>query len=403
MSCGSVETTRVKPQYGVVIVGGSLGGATAADALIDAGYDGPITIIGDEPHAAYARPPLSKEILSGSLADESIVLATKPNTNLTVRTNTAAVGLDVSRRAVQLAGGERIPFDGLIIATGASARRLGRAPGQIVVRTLDDAIGLRTAMADAESVLVVGGGFLAMEVASAAHDRGAKVTVLSAHEPLQRALGQFLADLVVTTARLQGVTVNTSLAVELLHDGTRVTGVRTVDGRTYEADIIVTAIGDTPNTDWLVGSGLRLTTGGWVAVDSYCRATVPDVEFGTITAAGDVAATVTGETIRRMPHWENAIGQARAAARTLLEGPTAPYRPEPFFWTSAFGLAVKIAGNPPMYGNPEVLRGNPEVLRGKPKDYSALLRWSKNDSTAAAAVNYRIPVPKLKRLASTPA
>jgi 3-phenylpropionate/trans-cinnamate dioxygenase ferredoxin reductase subunit len=396
MPCRGSQAARMKRRRGVVIVGGSIAGATAADALIDAGYDGQITLIGDEPYPAYARPPLSKEILAGSVADDSIVISTKSHADLTVRTHSAAVGLDTRDRAVVVTGGDRIPFDRLVIATGTRARQLGDAPGQIVVRTLDDAIALRTAMTGAESVLVVGGGFLAMEVASAAHDRGLRVTVLSSRTPLQGALGEFLADLVVATARRQGVTVTTSPAVTLCHNGTRPTGAITADGNTYEADIVVTAIGDIPNTEWLTGSGVALTKDGWVAVDPYCRATISGVDSGTVVAAGDVAATVTDGIVTRMPHWENAIGQARAATRTLLDGAMKPYRPEPFFWTSAFGLAIKIAGTLPT-------QGNPQVLKGCIQDHSALLRWSTEHHTVIAAVNHRIPVARLKRMAASDA
>jgi NADPH-dependent 2,4-dienoyl-CoA reductase/sulfur reductase-like enzyme len=384
----------MKHQHGAVIVGGSLAGATAAEALSDEGYDGPITLVGDEPYPAYARPPLSKEILAGSVADDSIVIPMKSSPDLTVRTHTAAVGLDIWDRAVVLTGGERVRFDRLIIATGTSARRLGDAPGQRVVRTLDDAVGLRAAMSDAESLLVIGGGFLAMEVASAAHDNGLKVTIVSNRNPLQDALGEFLANLVVNAARSRGITVTTSPAVELRHDGTRLTGAQTSDGRTYDADIVVTAIGDTPNTAWLTDSGITLTKEGFVVVDSYCQATIPGIAAGTVVAAGDVAASVSERGVVRMPHWENAIGQARAAARTLLDGPGDPYQAQPFFWTSAFGLAIKIAGKLPVHGSPE-------VLKGCPQDHSALLRWPSDRHTTIAAVNHRIAVARLKRMTVT--
>lgn len=349
----------------VVVVGASIAGISAVDALRAEGFDGRIMLIGAEPHGPYARPPLSKGVLDGSLAPESTLLPV-PEAGVELRTGVAATGLDQDRRVVTLDDGDRVHYDGLMIATGSRARRLeegvtsGGPAAELVLRSLDDAVQLRDRLAGARSVVVVGGGFLGMEVASSARGLGLDVTVIDLRPPLVAVLGPFLAGLFARAAQERGVRIVVGHAkVRLLRDGDRTIGAE-VDGRRVEADVVVTAVGDRPNVEWLAGSGIA-TVGG-VTVDDRCRAN------GDVVAAGDVAAIRAGASTRRMPFWSNAIAQAQCAAKALLRG-----------------------------GDPVLLAGS---VTGPPGERSALLHWVDGDHRAAAAVNHKVSQAKLRRLAA---
>ncbi|MFB7476985.1 NAD(P)/FAD-dependent oxidoreductase [Kitasatospora sp. NPDC056184] len=362
----------------IVVVGGSIAALTAAGSLRAEGYDGSLVLLSEEAHPPYSRVPLSKGLRSGDALRDAVLLP-EPGDGIELRTGARADSLDPARRVVTLADGEEVPYDGLVVATGARPRRLG-GEGELVVRTLDDAELLAARLAGARSVAVVGAGFLGMELASTCRALGLDVTVIDRDPPLARLLGDWLAGLVVAAARERGV------AFRLAPGGVTPLGPHAVRlGReTVEADVVVTAAGDLPNAEWLAGSGLPLD--GGVVADERCR-----VAPG-IVAAGDVVArrTPDGRT-RRTPHWTNAVEQGRAAAAALLHGDAAPpYRPDPYFWTEQFGLDVKISGRLPAAGAPEVLAGSVE-------DRAALLRWRHDGGATAVAVNHRLPVPRLRR------
>ena len=382
----------IRHPAGAVIVGASLAGMTVATELAARDYPGPITVIGDESHQAYARPPLSKGVLKGTESDESVLLPHSPSDRITVRVSTAATGLDVRAAQLLVGNGDRIPYDHLIIATGGRPRVLGDGAGQCTLRSLDDARRLRGELSVAEDVVVIGGGFLGMEVASAAVASGCRVTVVDVRPPLTPVLGDVLADLVLTAAAERGVDVRvcpTGVRVDCRHGGT-VRAVTTGDGDTLPADVVVSAIGDVPNTEWLRSTGIRLDPSGWVIVDDHACVTAPGAQPGTVLAAGDVTVLPYRGALRRMPHWENAIGQAKAAASTVLGSDGAPYVPDPYFWSEAFGIGYKIAG-------PIPVTGDPVTLKGSLAQRSALVHWSTDSGTTVAAINHRIPVAKLKR------
>ncbi|MDX2936160.1 NAD(P)/FAD-dependent oxidoreductase [Streptomyces ipomoeae] len=368
-----------------VVVGGSLAGATAVDELRAQGWDGSITLVGDEPHPAYARPPLSKGVLKGTEAADSVPLPTTGEADVLL--GTTATGLDLDARRVRVTDGNSrgydLPYDKLVIATGARARTLGH-PGERVLRTLDDALRLHTELTRASSLLVLGGGFLGMEIASAATELGVSVTVVDVRQPLVGSLGSYLAGLFGEAARERRV------RMVVAPDGVTPMpyGARLADGTRLETDLVVTAVGCLPNTEWLTGSGLTLLDG--VVVDERCRAGSPDV-----VAVGDVAAFPTGDgRFRRTPHWDSAVAQARAGVAALLRGDEAEAHVlRPYFWTEAFGLAVKLAGTLPAVGQPV-------VLKGSPAEHSALLRWDRPGGQVAAALNHRIPVARLRALVS---
>ena len=294
--------------------------------------------------------------------------------------------MDPERRVLTLAGGEEVAWDGLVVATGARARRLA-SPGQtgeLVVRDLPDARAVAERVPRARTAVVVGAGFLGMEVASTLAAAGVQVTVVDRDPPLLRLVGHALADVMVQAAIELGVDV------VLAPDGVRLVG-DPVNGVAYQdgvltGDIVITAAGDVPNVEWLAGSGLPVE--GGVVIDGACRVAE------RVVAAGDVTAQRNGNgTFRRTPHWTSAVTQGTAAARSLLNPSAPPYRPDPYFWTEQSGLDVKIAGELPFAGSPHVVAGD---LAAR----SALLTWTGPDGrvTGAASINHRIPVVRLKRL-----
>ncbi|MGW9497675.1 NAD(P)/FAD-dependent oxidoreductase [Streptomyces prasinus] len=324
----------------VVVVGASAAGLTAAEALRRAGHDGPLTLIGDEPHAPYDRPPLSHQILSGAWPAGRLPLRRDEDLaalDLDLRLGTAATGLDLAGRAVRLADGSRVPYDGLIVATGVRPRRLP-GEGAHVLRTVDDALALRDVLTPGTRLVVVGAGFLGAEVAAVARGRGARVTLLEPSPvPLAHAVGAEVGAMLSRVHLAHGVELRTSVTVtEVTEDGVRLAG-----GEVVEADEILVAIGSLPNTGWLADSGLTLGDG--VVCDEYCEA-APGVY-----AAGDVARwyhPLFG-TSMRIEHRTNAAEQGMAAARNLLAEPEArtPFAPVPYFWSDQYGLRIQAYGH----------------------------------------------------------
>lgn len=342
----------------VVVVGGSLAGLRAVEALRERGFAGRLVWIGAEARAPYDRPPLSKEILRGEWEPERIALARDgvEAFDAELRFGERAVALDTAARRVTLASGERIPFDGLVIATGAAARKLSGQPaleGVFVLRTLDDALAIREALAKRPRVAVVGGGFVGAEVAASCRQLGLEVAMIeAAGNPLEPALGAELGALYAELHREHGVTLRTGAAVAALEGAGRVERVRLADGSTLAADLVVVGIGARPETDWLAGSGLALRDG--VVCDARCRA-APG-----IVAAGDVARWPHprwGEL--RIEHWTNAVEQGAAAAAALLEGDAAPpFAPVPYVWSDQYGLKLFVAGRPRPGDTVRVIEGS---------------------------------------------
>ncbi|HSJ99033.1 MAG TPA: FAD-dependent oxidoreductase [Myxococcota bacterium] len=330
----------------VVGVGGSLAGLRAVEALRERGFDGRLVWVGAEPHAPYDRPPLSKEILRGEWEPDRIALARDGVDALgaELRFGVRAESLDTVRRRVRLAGGEELPYEGLVIATGAAPRRLPGQPeleGVFVLRTLDDALALRAALEKGPRVAVVGGGFIGAEVAASCRQRGLEVAIVEAlGHPLEQALGAELGALFADLHREHEVRLLTGAPVAALEGAGRIERVRLADGRALEADAVVVGIGVRPETGWLEGSGLALRDG--VVCDERCRA-APGV-----VAAGDVARwrhPRYGEL--RVEHWSNAVEQAGAAVAALLDGDAAPpFAPVPFVWSDQYDVKLFVAGRP---------------------------------------------------------
>ena len=330
----------------ITIVGASLAGLNAAEALRREGFDGPVTLIGAENHLPYDRPPLSKQVLAGDWEAERAALTDSGELEehgIEVRLGLRATALDLASRKLTLHTGETVGFDGLVIATGARCRTMPgteHLDGVHVLRSLDDCLALR---ADLEAmprrVVVVGAGFIGAEVAATARGRGLEVTVIEAlPTPLSRVLGDEMGRVCAEVHRDHGVDLRTGVGVEEIEGDRRVERVALTDGTTVDADVVVVGIGVVPNTEWLDGSGLQVGDG--VVCDASCLAAE------RVTAAGDVARwpnELFGETMR-VEHWDNAAQQGAHAARRLLDAQAGPFTPVPWFWSDQYDRKIQLAG-----------------------------------------------------------
>jgi NADPH-dependent 2,4-dienoyl-CoA reductase/sulfur reductase-like enzyme len=344
----------------IVVVGASLAGLRAAESLRTGGYSGTITLIGAEPHEPYDRPPLSKALLKGDWEPERVQLRKSSEIEgleLDLRLGVAATALDAANRCVTLDTGDVVSGDGVIIATGSAPRALPNQPeldGVVMLRTLDDSLDLRRRLADHPKVVVIGAGFIGLEVAATAAQTGCSVTVLEfASAPLIRGLGSEMGEVVARVHERNGVTVRCGVPVTAILGDQRVTGVLLADGEIVPADVVVVGIGVAPATQWLAGSGLELRDG--IVCDDCLRA-APGVY-----AAGDCARWVNnlfgdaGEEMR-IEHWTNAAEQGAAAAGNLLSelagADRIAYAPVPFFWSDQFDSRIQFVGR--AHGNDEI-------------------------------------------------
>ncbi|MGW7422832.1 NAD(P)/FAD-dependent oxidoreductase [Streptomyces sp. NPDC054813] len=343
----------------IVIVGASAAGLAAAETIRRRGWDGHLTLIGEESRPPYDRPPLSKQILTGAWEPERATLRTLRDLDrlkADLRLGQRAVTLDVPGRRVRLADGASVGFDALVIATGVAPRRLPDSDlaGVHVLRTLDDAIALRAALLAGPRVVVVGAGFLGTEVAAAARALGLDVTVAEPEPvPVRRPFRDRIGALVAELHRDHGTRLRCGVPVRRLRGaGGRVTGVELGDSTTLPADVVVLALGAAPATGWLEGSGLRLGDG--VECDAHCQA-APG-----IYAAGDVASWPNPHfgTRMRLEHRMNATEQAMAAAGNLL-GDATPYAPVPYFWTDQYDTRIQAYGIFPPGAELRFVHGDP--------------------------------------------
>ena len=332
----------------IVVVGASLAGLRAVETLRTGGFDGAITVVGDEPHAPYDRPPLSKRLLSGEWEPDRIALrkpADMASLDVTWRHGVAATGLDLTARQVELADGTSLAFEGLIMATGATPRRL---PGQAdhehltELRSLDDALALRKRISSGgQRVVVIGAGFIGLEVAATARQLGNEVLVLEGGPaPLVRGLGAEMGAAVAAVHADHGVEVRCDVRV----DGFAPRAVLIDGGWHEQADVAVVGIGVTPATNWLESSGLELRDG--VVCGSDLNAGAP-----LVYAAGDMVRwhnDLMGHEMR-VEHWTNAAEQGALAATNLLSEatgqPTIPYAAIPFFWSEQYDRRIQFLGH----------------------------------------------------------
>ena len=325
------------------------------------GYDGPLTLVGAETEMPYDRPPLSKKVLAGEWDAERIRLRKADDfasLALDLRLGVRATALHTDRRVVALSDGSDLPYDGLIIATGASPRHLPNQPaldGVVTLRTLPESLSLHALIADGTArVVVIGAGFIGLEAAATARQLGCEVTVLEGlPAPLVRGLGAQMGTAVAAVHGRNGVQLRCGVRVDGLDGEGRVSGVRLDGGEVVQADVVVVGIGVATNTDWLEGSGLQLRDG--IVCDATLNVGVPGVY-----AAGDIVrwpnAAFPDDEPMRIEHWTNAAEQGAAAASNLLattkgEAPT-PFQSVPFFWSDQFDSRIQFIGR--AHGDDEV-------------------------------------------------
>ncbi len=338
-----------------VVVGGSLAGLRAAESVRRHGFAGRLVIVGEERHyPPVDRPPLSKEVLAAGVDAPARVLKVAHDLDAEILAGRCAVGLDAGRQQVTLDDGQILEYDGLVIATGASARRLPVLAGWAgvhVLRTVDDALALRADLHHARRVAVIGAGVLGCEIAATARGRGLPVALIDVFDgPMQRAVGPQMAGYLADLHRDNGVELYFGRSVAGLVGDGRPAGVALDGGEVLPADVVVACIGVTPRTEWLAGSGLSIADG--VACDEFCFAQRADNRADrTIAAAGDVARwahPVLGNHIR-VEHWTNAVAQGQLAGRNLASaltggGPPVPYAELPYFWSDQYDRKLQLVG-----------------------------------------------------------
>ena len=355
----------------VVIVGASLAGLRTAEALRDAGFDGRLTMVGDETGLPYDRPPLSKQFLRGEWDADRILLRSHAELSerlkIELLTGARAAHLRIDEHAIELDDGRVVAFDQAVIATGARARTLPAAASHRsahVVRTMHDSARLRPCLTAGAKIVVVGAGFIGAEVAASANALGCDVTIVEAAPvPLERQLGLVMGAACGALHERHGVTLICGTAVERFEQRSVVL----TDGTVLSADHVIVGVGAQPNTEWLTSSGLLLADG--LHVDSHCRAlTSGGVPVDHLVGVGDVARfpnhryqSLDGSGAplsMRIEHWTNAAEMAIHAARTLL-GQGTGYEPVPYFWSDQYTHKIQFFGRADGFEEVRVVDGDP--------------------------------------------
>jgi NADPH-dependent 2,4-dienoyl-CoA reductase/sulfur reductase-like enzyme len=356
-----VQETGVANVETVVIVGAGHAGGRAAEAVRQTGFKGRVALIGEESHPPYERPPLSKEMLFSDHPPEKTYLAPHAawsDNTIDLRLDAHVDGLDRAAHRIRLAGGETLPYDKLMIATGGRVRRLplpgAELPGVHYIRTIKDTLALKSELKPGARLVVIGGGFIGLEAAAAGIKLGCKATVLEAQpELLNRVMDPTMGRWFEKLHQANGVDVLKGVSIARIEGTDRVTGVVLASGERIDADVVVIGIGIVPNIELASGNGIAVGNG--ITVDEFGVTSDPD-----IFAAGDVAFhmnPVLGRHVR-LESWANAQNGGIAVARNMVIEP-APYIDVPWFWTDQFGANIQIAGAPEGWDR-VVVRGNPD-------------------------------------------
>jgi NADPH-dependent 2,4-dienoyl-CoA reductase/sulfur reductase-like enzyme len=328
----------------VAIVGAGLAGLRTAEALRQEGYAGRVVLVGAESHAPYSRPPLSKEVLRGDADADTATLRSADELtalDLDLRLGTTATSLCVGDRTLGLSDGSDLPFDDLVIATGATPRALPgvQLAGVHVLRTVDDCLALRDVMRPGARVVVVGAGFIGLEVAASARARDCAVTVVDVlAAPLARVLDVAIGGAVTRLHESHGVEFRCGVGVAAVEGRDTVEQIILDDGTSLAADVVVVGIGVVPATQWLSDSALTLDDG--VVCDETLRA-APGV-----WAVGDAARwrPVGGDRTIRLEHWTNATEQPQCVARSIASGEPQPFTTVPYFWSDQYDAKLQSLG-----------------------------------------------------------
>ena len=369
-----------------VIIGGGLAGAKAAEALRNNDFDGNVILFAEEQHLPYERPPLSKDYLAGkkSLSDFTVQNSDwYRDHNVDLRLGSRVTSLDPAAHTVGLPDGTAVTYDKLLLATGSASRRPpipgSDADGVHYLRTYDDAAALNSVLTEGSSLAVVGAGWIGLEVAAGARQRGVNVTVVeTAKQPLLAALGETVGEVFANLHRDHGVDLRLEAQVdEITTAQGQATGLKMRDGSTVAADAVLVAVGARPNVELAEGAGLSMGDGG-VLVDASLRSTDPD-----IYAAGDIAAAehpLFGCRIRT-EHWANALKQPAVATAGML-GKPGEYAELPYFFTDQYDLGMEYVGHAPRFER--------VVFRGDVSAREFVAFWLDGDDRVLAGMNVNI-------------
>lgn len=362
----------------VVIVGAGHAGGRAAEALRAAGHKGRITLIGSEVYPPYERPPLSKELLAGAIHHEKTFIRPASyydEASIELKLGTTVEAIDRSAQRLALDGGGTIPYDALLLTTGARARRLtlpgGDGPRVYYLRDIDDSLALRERLQDGTRLVVIGAGFIGLEVAATARKRGASVTVLElAPHPLARVAAPEIGEYMATLHRGKGVDLQTGVNVTAIEDTGNAVRISAEGREVAVADYVAIGIGAQPNTELAAAAGIETRDG--IVVDALGCSSDP-----AIYAAGDVTRHLNpllGRHIR-LEAWQNAQNQGIAVAKVIAGG-DAPFSEVPWFWTDQYEINLQMAGAPD--------RWDRVVWRGEPTEPSFTLFQLLDDKVVAA-------------------
>ncbi|MBL5973751.1 MAG: NAD(P)/FAD-dependent oxidoreductase [Candidatus Leucobacter sulfamidivorax] len=329
----------------VVVVGGSVGGVHAAEALRDQGFEGEVTLVSADAQLPYDRPPLSKDVLLGKTDADRILLRPAgwyEERDIDLRLGNAARGLDAASKTLSLADGSELGYDGLVLATGSAARTLTLPEGSPevhVVRTLEDVEGLRPELQPGRRLVMIGAGFIGLEIAAVAVQLGLEVTVLEyAPSPLARVFGGEVGGWYRGLHERNGVRMICGVSITGTEPAPGGVTMTLDNGETVTAEVVVAGIGAAPAIEWLAGSGVELGNGVLCSPD--LRTSAPDV-----VAVGDIAnwRNAAFDEEMRVEHWTNASEQGRHAVTTLL-GDSAPFSSVPYFWTDQYDTKLRFVG-----------------------------------------------------------
>ncbi|MBO9462043.1 MULTISPECIES: NAD(P)/FAD-dependent oxidoreductase [Stappiaceae] len=344
-------------QEDIVIIGAGQAGAQVAQSLRQGGFEGPLRLIGDEPHPPYQRPPLSKKFLAGEIGAEGLWLrppAFFTTNNIDHIPNTRVVAIDRGAKRLTLANGDTLPYGKLVLATGTNARLLtlegANKKGVVTLRSIADVNVIRDILQKSSNVAIIGAGYIGLEVAAVAKSLGKSVTVIEAQDrPMKRVVSQAVSDYFSGLHKARGIELRLNTGIEAIEGGDSVTGVRLSTGETVPAELVLVAVGAEPNDHLAAEAGLEVDNG--ILVDGCGQTSDPD-----IFAAGDCTRFYSNRYQRsvRMESVQNAIDQAKAVAQALL-GQEVDYDPLPWFWSDQYDIKLQIAGLSEGYDDTKVV------------------------------------------------
>lgn len=384
----------------IAVVGASMAGLRTCEQLRSAGWDGPLTVIGAEPHLPYNRPPLSKQVGQAPQNTDEWLQGTEFRRRSSLDDVSWKLGMpvrsaDLHARTVTLADGEELEYCGLVVATGLRPRRIPAAQAahlRHVLRTIDDAARLYPQLQPGRRVIVIGGGFIGCEIAVTALSHGCEVTVVEPQPgPMWSVFGPELSDGIRSVHRDAGIAFRTGVQVSAISETADSATVELSDGTELTADVIVESVGSHPNVEWLEGNGLDLGDG--VLCDEHLRAVGTD---GAVIAVGDIARFPNprfGGAPRRVEHWCIPNDSAKHGARILVAAlagaasPEQPFAPVPSFWSDQGALRIQGFGVPALADHSEVVTG---TISSDGLQAGTVVEYRRDD-TLVAIVSINIP------------